>query len=232
MDKNTLSPMKNTKRAFSLVEMIIALGLGGLLFFALFTFFNRQQENQSATLKNLASLDNVVLPMRSLKADLKRARKILRHPTRDAIELSIGIYDSVVGVTQKTIFYEIVSGPCGSEFKGLTCKTLVRSEVIIDDPKPLKFPNLANMEWCIYNYKLASPFYTCSNLEFNNPRLVDPNAPIPSDDKRLGIRFSTFTGEKNPVSGLKDQMVVALETTVDLENIDYDGGTKILRFIK
>jgi hypothetical protein len=71
-------------------------------------------------------------------------------------------------------------------------------------------------------------------LKFNNPRLDDPtgNTPLAADNKRLGMRFSTFTGEKNQVSGLKDQMTVALETSVDLENIDYNGGTKILRFIK
>ena len=211
------------RQGLSMVEIIVGLVLAGFAMYAASSFFRSSRGKADAFMESSDSLSNVVMPLRALRADLKRARKLDKLTTAgvEAIQLSIGIYDSTSGILQKDVFYELKSEACPYPMKGANCKTLVRSEGTLGGAPISRYPGIADLQWCYYLPSLSGSFHDFSALPFAAPG----TSPLPAAGKRFAVQASMYSASTKA-------LVPILKANIDLENFDHTGGAKALRFIK
>lgn len=214
--------MIRSEYGFTLVEMTVALALlGALAYFA--SYFSGGLSLGTSTATNaVQSLQNLTLPLSTLKKDLQAAKSVVlvTPSVNPRIKITLGSFASLPApsITLKNIYYTITSGACPGT-GAVNCKVLTRTEGSAAGPPRVTFEGLAAIDWCLYNSAAVTGFDRCDTI----PKALAPITPV--DGKRFAILFQTF-------SSIRTQSSQILTSVVDLENVPYNASSKVLEVIK
>ena len=200
---------------FTLIELMVVVSVVGITI--LYTNQTQQAANILGQEGSEASMTNLILPLKVLRADLQRSSGVTSTgvaapaPNLTLAQVQMTMVGGVPTMAANPITYSVVSGvPCPPPAGALTCSNLSRTE----GGNTVTFPGLAYIAWCLPGDAL---------LPCTDPELATGNwAPAQKTDKKrfmIVVKRMLSTGKPSGPNVI----------VVNIESMGMTGGNPATR---